>query len=122
MVFVLNQVNYLFKRNRTANLLGYKQVKGAALVQCGSVLSLLPTYLPLGIQSLAVIAWGLSLLIPEQSLSQPPGRLCSSLLSNVWHRVWHTGALGKHLWSKTDPPQPCCPLTQFTQCSQKFSC
>ena len=47
MVFVLNQANYLFKRNRTANLLGYKQVKGAALVQCGSVsVLLLPTYPP----------------------------------------------------------------------------
>lgn len=47
MIFVLNQANYLFKRNRTVNLLGYKQVKGAALVQCRSLLVLLlPPYPP----------------------------------------------------------------------------
>ena len=47
MIFVLNQANYLFKRNWTTNLQGYKQVKGAALVQCRALLVLLlPPYPP----------------------------------------------------------------------------
>ena len=93
MIFVLNQAKYLFKRNRTANLLGYKQVKGAALVQCRSLLVLLlPPYPPTpDSEPCGSLPGVTSLLIPEQSLSQPPGRLCSSPLFNVWHSVWHTG-------------------------------